>query len=229
MYVADFHMHTNADPADYFLNYDAYQLIDALAAKGINLAGITHHFKIIFEKEWQDYARKKGITLLPSVELNIEGCDVIIVNAKTDAITSFKALAQYKKNNPKSLIIAPHPHAHFVHALHEKLYQHKALFDAIEISASMPFRSWVNNKAVQSAKQLRLPVIAGSDAHDLIQAGTAKNFIDAKSVDEAIAMIKAGKHRPQIRMSALTRYGYLYPKLTIKKILKRITRRHHDG
>jgi chromosome segregation protein len=85
---ADFHLHTKADkefrfdgPVDYYNS----QYVDALDSAGIRLGVITNHNKFDFVefKTLCSTARKKGIGLLPGVELSVadgaNGIHMIIV------------------------------------------------------------------------------------------------------------------------------------------------------
>lgn len=212
MIHADFHIHSNNDPHDRYIRYSPHQLIDRLAEKGITLASITHHEKLVFEEAWKAYAEQKGICLLPGVELNIDGADVLLINATTDNIDTFNQLREYKRQHQDCLIIAPHPFGAFVSALNEKLEEHIDVFDAIEINAAMVFATKSNWKAVQMAHKHNKPLLAGSDTHHLMQVGTARNTIDATTWEEALTCIKQGRIRPKITVNPLRKYGILYPR-----------------
>ena len=121
---ADFHLHTRADQefsytgdTDYFnSNY-----VDALEKAGIRLGVITNHNKFDHDefKALRSTAKKKGIGLLPGVELSINegrnGVHVLIMFSDTwlvhdqDLISSFigsmfpgKTPDQYQQENGKS-------------------------------------------------------------------------------------------------------------------------------
>ncbi|MFP4453221.1 MAG: histidinol-phosphatase, partial [Desulfobacterales bacterium] len=73
---ADFHLHTRADKEFSYTGDDNYYVsayVDALQAAGIEVGVITNHNKFDFEefKMLRKTARKKGIFLLPGVELSV--------------------------------------------------------------------------------------------------------------------------------------------------------------
>jgi predicted ATPase len=73
---ADFHLHTRADREFNYTGEDNYynsNYVDALEKAGIRLGVITNHNKFDFEefKALRKTARKKGIALLPGVELSV--------------------------------------------------------------------------------------------------------------------------------------------------------------
>lgn len=73
---ADFHLHTRADREFKFTGDDNFynsNYVDALEKAGIRLGVITNHNKFDFEefKALRKTAQKKGIALLPGVELSV--------------------------------------------------------------------------------------------------------------------------------------------------------------
>jgi hypothetical protein len=77
---ADFHLHTRADREFNYTGEDNFynsNYVDALEKAGIRLGVITNHNKFDFEefKALRKTARKKGIALLPGVELSVSGGD----------------------------------------------------------------------------------------------------------------------------------------------------------
>ena len=73
---ADFHLHTRADREFKFSGDDSFyhsHYVDALAKASIRLGVITNHNKFDFDefKALRKTAQKKGIALLPGVELSV--------------------------------------------------------------------------------------------------------------------------------------------------------------
>lgn len=73
---ADFHLHTRADREFKFSGDDNFydsNYVDALERAGIRLGVITNHNKFDFEefKALRKTAQKKGIVLLPGIELSV--------------------------------------------------------------------------------------------------------------------------------------------------------------
>lgn len=74
----DFHLHTQADREFRYAGDDNFynsNYVDALEKAGIRLGVITNHNKFDFDefKALRKTARKKGVALLPGVELSVDG------------------------------------------------------------------------------------------------------------------------------------------------------------
>src|SRR3989338_1040864 len=81
MLKCDFHIHTSEDPLDWpILKYDAYQLIDNAKEKGFDVLAITLHEKVFCPKQIIEYAKKKGILLIPGMEATVEGKHAVVLN-----------------------------------------------------------------------------------------------------------------------------------------------------
>ena len=79
MLKADLHIHTSEDPKEN-LAYDARELIDYAKNLGFDVIAITLHEKLFQNRQVFDYAKKKGILLIPGIELRIQGMDVLAYN-----------------------------------------------------------------------------------------------------------------------------------------------------
>lgn len=121
---ADFHMHTRADREFKYTGDDSYyysNYVDALEQAGIRLGIITNHNKFDFNefKALRKTAQKKGISLLPGVELSVNdganGIHTLVVFSDDwladghDHINPFlgvafegKIPAQYEQENGRS-------------------------------------------------------------------------------------------------------------------------------
>jgi len=121
---ADFHMHTRADREFKYTGDDSYyysNYVDALEQAGIRLGIITNHNKFDFNefKALRKTAKKKGVSLLPGVELSVNdganGIHTLVVFSDDwladghDHINPFlgvafegKIPAQYEQENGRS-------------------------------------------------------------------------------------------------------------------------------
>ena len=182
----DIHCHSSLDPLDGpqgndFVKYSWKEAIDTAARVGIDVFSLTHHEKLIFTKEMELYASKRGILLLPGFEATIEGRHVVIINPSTDRITTFEQLALERKRNPSCFILAPHPYYPGSSPLDSYLTKHIELFDAIEYCHFHGFGfDMFNKKAAKIAKQYNLPLIGTSDAHYLDTIGTTYTLIKSQ-------------------------------------------------
>ncbi|MEO7426404.1 MAG: PHP domain-containing protein [Fibrobacteria bacterium] len=199
----DFHMHTLDDPFDMHVYHTVFELLDKAASLQFDALAITLHTRQFSSRTAEKYAEDKGILLIPGVEQDIEGSHVLLINFPKDAaegIESFADLARVKahlarSSAPESLVIAPHPFFPGGVALQEKFWDHKELFDAVEVSGFF-HRNWNPNlKAIRAASELGLPMVGNSDTHTLEQFGkTWSEVADCpKDVGSLLRAIKAGR------------------------------------
>ena len=77
MIKVDLHMHAGEDPED-GLRYPASALVEKAAELGYGAMAITLHGKVLKDEHLFQFARDKGVLLIPAVEWNIRGRDVLL-------------------------------------------------------------------------------------------------------------------------------------------------------
>ncbi len=194
----ELHSHTIDDPKDgkSIVVHSAQQLIDQAEEQRFQVLSITNHNQLLFSSSLEEYARKRGILLIPGVEATLKGKHVLLYNFlnyesfwKTPEI-----VAQHK--GPKQLVIAPHPFFPIPTALRKRVTLWNGLFDAIEYSQF--YLSWLNfnQRAKELARQLDLPVVGTTDVHWLFQLGWTYSLVYAEqNIDSVLDAIKAGHVR----------------------------------
>ena len=197
MLKADLHIHTSEDPEDSFIRYDSREIIDHAAELGFDVIAITLHEKVIYDKKLSEYAKRKGILLIPGAEMNIEGRHVLIYNAtqkEIDRIKNFSDLEILRKRK-SILVVAPHPYYWIFKGLGKKLENNIKLFDAIEFSCFyFFFYNRPNKKAVSAAERYNKPFIATSDTHYIWQMGKSFTLIDSKkNIHGVLNAIRKGR------------------------------------
>ncbi|MBU0535364.1 MAG: PHP domain-containing protein, partial [Nanoarchaeota archaeon] len=190
------HTHAGSDK-NHTLKYSPKELIDAMADRGYEVFSITNHDTVTYSRELKDYAKKKGILLIPGIEKRIENKEVIILNAdkKAENLKTFDDLRRYKEKR-NIFVIAPHPFYPDPKALHSKLIENIGLFDGIEFSHF--YLSWwtFNTKAAKLARKQGLPLIGTSDCHIFEQLNRTYTMIDAdKNIDSVFEAMKNMKTR----------------------------------
>jgi predicted metal-dependent phosphoesterase TrpH len=205
MLKTELHTHTSADPHDY-IPHSTTDLIDRAAGLGYHALAITLHDRWFDVRGLADYARARGVTLIPGVERGIEGKHVLLINfdAASERVASFEDLAQLRRAQPAGLVIAPHPFYPTEFCLRDVLERHASLFDAVELNAFYTAQvDRFNRKAVDWARRMGKPVVANADVHRLRQLGTTFSLVDAAPNADAIcAAIRAG--RVEIRTRPLS-------------------------
>ncbi len=196
MLKADFHLHTKEDPEDHSkIEYTAREIIDIAKERKYDVLSITLHNKVLNDKKIFDYAKKKGILIIPGVEKTIEQKHVVLINFKENDVKRIKKISDIKKFKKKNnLVIAPHPYLLHFFSLRKKLDKNIDIFDAIETSNFRFFFHHPGRKAVKKARKFNKSIIASSDAHALYQFGTCYTLIDSKkNVNSVIKAIKMKK------------------------------------
>lgn len=165
------HFHTWVDPKDTFIKYDPYTAIDKSAELGYDVISFTHHQKFIFRREWQEYALKKWIILIPWVEHEIKWKHVLVYNCdeSIESVDTFEKLQKYKEQNPNIFIMAPHPFYLWSFCLRRYMILFPWIFDWVEYSWLYHKKFWkkANKVAEIYSNTFKKPLIWTSDVHEL--------------------------------------------------------------
>jgi len=200
---ASLHIHTKEDFQDgYVINYNIYGLIDHAKILDFKVLALTGHDKYIYKPEYGEYAKDKGIILMPGIELRLNkfflfNSHLIILNCGFDSekIKNFEDLREYKKNHPEILVLAPHPAFDILESMSlSKLIKYMDVFDAIEHSWFYSKLFNLNNRVEKIAAKFNKPFISTADAHIFNYINTDYALIDIEnlSTKEVIKAIKAG-------------------------------------
>ncbi|MGD8353868.1 MAG: PHP-associated domain-containing protein [Pseudomonadota bacterium] len=194
----DLHLHTSEDPR-HQLSYSAKDLIEEASKKGYQVLSITNHNTVTYDKELADFAKERGILLIPGVEATVMGKHVLIygvegMDEKWDRLTFFD-LKRLKARG--AFIIAPHPFYPNYNCLGNLLERFSVLFDAVEYSHLYTRKLNFNLKAQNFAKEKGMPLVGLSDAHSFKQLDYTYTLIDSdKDMDSIFEAIK--DHRATI-------------------------------
>lgn len=186
MIKVELHSHSADDPADY-IPHSTPQLIDRAAQLGYSALAITLHDRQLDERLYADYARQRGVALIPGIERTIEGKHVLLLNFSraSEAVETFEDLARLRAGE-RGLVIAPHAYFPSATCLGRLVESYAELFDAIEYNAMFTASINFNDRAVQWAKRHGKPLVGNGDVHRLRQLGTTYSLIDAPPEADAI-------------------------------------------
>lgn len=218
MLKIDLHLHTGDDPVD-DIPHSAPALIDCAARLGFDALAITLHERQFSDPRTQDYARERGITLIPGIERTIGGRHVLLLNFPASAAESartFDDVARMKESHA-GLVVAPHPYFPARSCLRGALDRHAALFDAVEWSYFWTRGVNFNARAARWARAHGKPVVGNSDLHNLRQLGRTYTLVDASP--DAVAICEA------IRAGRVTLYTEPVPVLELVDVLTRMALR----
>jgi len=195
----DFHTHTSEDPVDRII-HSTYGLIDRAVELGFNALAVTLHDHQLGDQCLRDYARERGIVLLPGVERTIAGKHVVLVNFPAEA-ARVRSLDEVRrlKARANGLVIAPHPFFPGASCLGRALMdRHAGLFDAVEWSYFWTQGANFNARARRWAEERGKPLVGNSDLHNLRQLGRTCSWVAAEPDAEAICeAVRAGRVRVQ--------------------------------
>ncbi|MDB5105835.1 MAG: hypothetical protein JWP91_3524 [Fibrobacteres bacterium] len=234
----DFHMHTLDDPFDHHVYHTVFELLDKATVLHYDALAITLHTRQFHSRDAEKYAEDRGIILIPGVEQDIEESHVLLINFPKEAsegIRSFADLARVKaelarSGAPESLVIAPHPFFPSGVALKEKFWEHKELFDAIEVSGFYHRRWDPNQRAREAAEKLGLPLVGNSDTHTLEQFGKTWSEVESdKDPVSILRAIKAGKAVVKGRSLAVGEMGVIGWKVIARGYMKWINYKRTRG
>ena len=161
-------------------------------AKEIGLDGIsiTDHDTVAGSKSVRRLAKELGIILIPGVEITTPFGDILALGV--DQTFSGKPSEIIDKiRSAGGVAILAHPFGGFWRKSFAEMKLVKK-FDAIEVFNALTdnnFGMEANVKAMELAKKLHKPGVAGSDAHSLDLVGTA--FISVK--EDVVEAIKNGR------------------------------------
>lgn len=227
-YKVQFHCHSGSDPEDCLFHSDK-DVIDKAAYFNYDVLALTCHNKIVHTQELAEYAKKKGILLIPGIEKTIEKKHVVIINASKDAefINTFKDLENYRKINPDCLIFAPHPYHPLpikLVSLGKYLDKNAHLFDAIEWSSFYTKMGKFNKKAKKKSEQLGLPMIGTSDNHVLRYLNHTYSIIQApqKTTHDIINAAKKGHIQIKTKPMNLIMLVLMTARLLFLEYMKRL-------
>ncbi|MEM0384892.1 MAG: PHP domain-containing protein [Nitrososphaeria archaeon] len=207
-YRIDFHVHSeNSKDA-----LGSFQQISYFARKReINAVVIADHDFFSLE----EVVEVNGVYLIPAIELRTFFGHVVCLLPKR----RFNPKSAY--HDPIEIIHKVEGYAIWAHPFDRVFFKRikKIMPDAIEVynSASFPFKS-SSSKAFLLAKELDIPMVAGSDAHLPEDVGLCYVEVEASSIFDAIEKIFLGKGSPHGRSRPLSHMIKLFFGRILKKL-----------
>jgi predicted metal-dependent phosphoesterase TrpH len=161
---------------------------------GFDALSITNHNALLSNGYLSDYARERGIVLIPGAELKISGKHVLAVNAREEILEARTFDDLRRLRTPECMIIAPHPYFPGSSSLLWKMQQHIDVFDAIEFSWFYHQHINFNVFAARAAASHGLPLVSTSDCHRLDRFGRVYSLVEAeKDASAIVEAVRAGR------------------------------------
>ncbi|MDA2924391.1 PHP domain-containing protein [Acidobacteria bacterium AH-259-L09] len=192
---AELHAHTADDPADgnWIIFHSAEKLIDRAGELGFDVLSVTNHDQMLFSPSLREYAKQRGVLLVPGVEATLAGKHVLLYNFPNyDSYWDNPQIVARHKG-PEQLVIAPHPFFPSSTSLGNQLFEWLHFLDGIEYNHF--YLSWLNfnRRAEEAAQRFNLPLVGNSDVHHLFQLGRTYTLVYAeKEISSVVEAIKLG-------------------------------------
>ncbi len=198
------------------------QMIKMAVKKGLSGLAITDHDSVKGTLKGLEYAKTlKNFLFVPGVEVSSRDGHILALGIKENIPKRLPAQETIDRiHDLGGLAIAPHPYAGWPRTSSLKDTVRRCRFDAIEV-INGGTRISAMRKAYRVAKELGLPITAGSDSHYWKDLGQIYNIIDCDSIDSLFRAIKKGKVIPKGRPFGF----YSGARLATKKFLRSITSR----
>jgi hypothetical protein len=185
---ADLHIHTKYS-LDSSINPKS--LVDQLYShESIRVIAITDHNTVEGYHKVRELASPySDILVIPGIEIGTPMGDLIVLGTDEapHVLRDINDVISFAKEKD-AVVIVPHPYREYGLGNSAKLYA----VDAIEtLNGSTSLR--MNKLAENLAKEMGLPGVAGSDAHNIDQLWTVRNEVQASlDVDEVLKAIRRG-------------------------------------
>jgi len=191
---ADLHTHCSDDRFDR-VAFPPERLIDVVAGKGYQVLAIACHLRLVYTPALVEYARRRGVLLVPAIELMVMRKHVVVINPSEAAACASTFAELRAADRKESIVLAPHPYYPDRACLHRQLVENIDLFDAIEYCAMYSRFVNPNRRAVKTARRFGLPMIGSSDIHALPHCSRTFTWLDVDEVSVAgvVRAIRAGR------------------------------------
>ena len=190
---AELHSHCSIDPVDYGIcSHTPKELIDQAAKLGYEILSITCHNKDIWTEKLSEYARNRGITLIPGMEVTTEGTRQILAynfGTSPENLNTLKKVRSLSRED--TMVIAPHAFFPGRTCLRSLLERNLDVFDAIECSGFYVPGLNFNRRSLDLAARACKPLVGTGDVHHLWQLGRTYTWIYAEP--DTVSIINAVK------------------------------------
>ncbi len=197
MLKVEFHSHTNYIQTHGEGQMSPEELIDTVKEMGYDVLTITEHYNPLsknrmYQKnplktydDFKDYAKKKGILLIPGTEITLKEGEVLFINFNGNP-KDYTTIKDLDKTPKGTMIAAPHPFFGLKQCLGPALEKNIDKFDAIEHSCFYTKRINANKKAIALTKKYSKPLIGTSDAHRIEQLNKTYTLVDSDRTAQSI-------------------------------------------
>ncbi len=188
---ADLHVHTTYSKDSLITPKD---LVYYSKKRGLTAVAVTDHNQLEGARK---IAKETDFLIIPGMEVSSSDGHIVALNVQELILKGLSAVDTVERiHKAGGVAVACHPYVYFKGCLRDNVC---ATFDAIEVinARAFPFKSSVK-KAEQTAKNLGLSRVAGTDAHYGPQIGYAYTVIEVAepSVEAITKAIVKGDCQP---------------------------------
>jgi predicted metal-dependent phosphoesterase TrpH len=171
-FSADLHVHSTYSKDSLITPKD---LVYYAKKRGLDAVAVTDHDQLEGARK---IAKETDFLIIPGMEVSSSDGHIVALNVQELIPKGLSAIETVERiHKAGGVAVACHPYVYFKGCLRDNVC---ATFDAIEVinARAFPFKSSVK-KAEQTAKNLGLSRVAGTDAHYGPQIGYAYTVIEA--------------------------------------------------
>lgn len=185
--LLDAHIHTNSS---HDASITISQLREGIVASGLNAIAVTDHDNMEGYKRVKSSGLFKGIIVIPGIEVTTDAGHVIILGLEDPPVSKDARDLVDRAHSLGGLVVAPHPFD----------FSRQSLGDgcgslSIDLVEAINGRcnASTNRLAKEYAGYMKVPSIAGSDAHDRKEIGSAFTLLEAeKELDAILSALRNG-------------------------------------
>ncbi len=198
---ADLHLHTTYSDG----SCTPHQLIDHVVAHtDVQVIAVTDHDEITGAYIAREYAQERGIDVIIGEEISSREGHILAYFIHERIAPGMSARDTIRAIHEQGgLAVAAHPYDWMVRSLGRYGLLERAVgtdpewaFDAIETLNSSLFPRYANVTAQRAARHLGLPMIGGSDSHQLGTVGYGYTLCAGRSAADVRTAIVHGQTRP---------------------------------
>lgn len=232
MLKVEFHAHTNYIQTRDEGQMSPKELIDTVKEMGYHALTTTEHYNQsaknkMFHKDplktyddFKDYAKEKGILLIPGTEITLKEGEVLFINFHGNP-KDYVTVKDLDKIPKSTMIAAPHPFFGLRQCVGPALEKNIDKFDAIEHSFFYTKHINANKRAIALAERYSKPLIGTSDVHRKVQLNRNYTLVDSDRTAQSI--IRAVRQN-KIELVTKPLDTLLFSKMTAQICLGKMTK-----
>lgn len=193
----DLHIHTKYSKDG---DIEPEELVKKAIELGFDAIAVTDHGTLKGAVETEKAAKKvaKDLIVFVGQEIKTEKGEILVYNVR-DEIDEKQDLIKTcrEAKEQKGFLVIPHPYDLMRRGIGEHLKSVIKYADALEVFNARTIINRFNEKAMSFARENRIPVVVGSDAHFMSEFGRTYMLVESrKNPVDILQAIKKGRTKP---------------------------------